>query len=733
MTNKSGADLTGVSASVLALHEELNVGNMPLVRRRHAHNCAVEVRRGQDSLWVLVWREGGGGFALRTAHAPGRPLRVETAEDAQGRQQFEVDGSVGTFRVTLDIPDPARPLLRCTVRLTPTADLLIPYGPRDLYPLDAGGDPLATTGTIHAAQRGLNTGIVYLSLTEPHFGSLLYLQNLTALNGYFEATGTTPDGRVGGQWPELGYEPPTSLDKPLPKGKEVVVSDVFLHWTPDVPADPRQTARLFLDLLAGTYAHLERPDPEFHDWPRRAEETVRDMEHSPDATVRAYGNLYLHPYTASEEPDSMVQLTALLPMREFQSWKGEPIPLTGALRKGVKRFFDPDLGVIRRYLPNVSSEKDPSEVDSWYLYHPLSNLGRLAREGDGEANALFLQSLEYGIKVARHFHYIWPVQYKIDTLEVITGPRKPGDPGQSDVGGLYAYIMLQAYDLTQEKRYLDEAKKAIHALKAMMFDLEYQANITAWGATACLRLSQVTGEEFYRDQSYVFLASFFHNCLIWESEIANAKFYPIFLGVTCLHDGPYMALYECFESFASYHEYLERGGEDLPDSVRLLLTEYCKYTPSRAWYYYPGELPKEALATEIRNGHIDPKLAFPLEDLYADGQPAGQVGQEIYGAGAAFAFATRSFHRLQNAPFMLFCEYPVHELKQPDEPCVSFAVRGVRGFSCRARLIPLGHKALPAVQVRDERGEVIPGTMTAEGHCEFDVPAAARIELRWQA
>jgi len=28
----------------------------------------------------------------------------------------------------------------------------------------------------------------------------------------------------------------------------------------------------------------------------------------------------------------MVQLTVLLPMREFQVWKGEAIPLTGALR-----------------------------------------------------------------------------------------------------------------------------------------------------------------------------------------------------------------------------------------------------------------------------------------------------------------------------------------------------------------------------------------------------------------
>ena len=727
----------GLTPGVLALRDELASGRMPLIGRRHLDNCTMEVRRGHDALWLFVRRDGGGGFALRAVHSPGRPLRVETAEDAQGRQQFEAQGSLGTFRVTLAIPDPEQPLLRCTVRLTPAEDLLLPCGPRDLYPLDADADPAGKEGIVRAAQRGLNSGIVYLSLTRPQFGCLLYFQNLTALNDYFRATGTTPEGQVGGQWPELGYEIPASNERPLLKGREVTLSDVFLHWAREIPQDPRQSARLFLDLLAGIYRRLERPEPEYHDWPRRAEETVRDLVRSPDATLRQYGHLYLHPYVAAEHPDSMVQLTVLLPMREFQDWKGEPIPLTDALRAGIKRFFDPELNTLRRYLPDVGkgkkADKNPDEVDSWYLYHPLSNLGRLALGGDAEARDLFLQSLEYGIKAARHFQYRWPVQFKMDTLEVIKGPRKPGEPGQSDAGGLYAYVMLQAWDLTGKQRYLDEAKKAIQALKDMEFEIGYQANLSACGANACLRLWRITGEEFYRDQGDVFLASFFHNCMIWESEIGNAKFYPVFLGVTCLHDGAYMALYECFESFAAFHEYLDRGGEDLSLSVRLLLTEYCKYTPSRAWYYYPKELPDDALATEIRNGHIDRSLTFPLEDLYGDGQPAGQVGQEIYGCGAAFAFTTRSYHRLKHAPFVLFCEYPVYELKEPDEPCVSFRVRGAEGFSGRARLIPRGRKPLPPVSVRHEgRPDApLPGRETAEGHWEFDAPAGGRIEIHW--
>jgi len=68
-------------------------------------------------------------------------------------------------------------------------------------------------------------------------------------------------------------------------------------------------------------------------------------------------------------------------------------------------------------------------------------------------------------------------------------------------------------------------------------------------------------------------------------------------------------------------------------------------------------LPKEALAEKCRNGYIDPALSYPVKDLYPDGQPAGQVGQEIYGAGAAMVFATRSFHRIEGTNFVLFCDH----------------------------------------------------------------------------
>jgi hypothetical protein len=740
----------GVPLGALALRAEMAGGKMARLKEWPAGDASVTVLKGYDAVWVTLRRQDGAGFALRAALSPGGVFEVSDFEEVDEVKawEFRVSGSLGEYRVCLRIPDPNQSLFRCTVGLTPSANLLTTFWTRDLYPIDENGDPLETEGRVHAGQRGLNGGLVYLTLAKPRCGSLLYFQNLTALNDYCLATGTKPDGVVGGQWPELGCQLPTTVDarnppeKALPAGREFVLSDVFLHFRAEIPEDTRQSARQFLDLLGGVYAHLERPDTEYHDWPRRAEETLRDLANSPKATIRHYGNLYVHPYTDAEYPDSMVQLTVTTPILEYQEWKGKPIPLADELRKGMRRFYDKELKVVRRYLPNVGDDKNADEVDSWYLYHPLTNLARLALEYDDRtAREMFLGSLDYAIKAAHHFQYNWPVMYNVRTMEVIEATRKEHEPGQSDAGGLYAYVMLKAWEMTGEGRYLEEARKAIDATKDREFDLAYQTNLTAWGVNACIHLWRITGEEFYREQSYVFLASFFHNTVIWESRLGTAEHYSTFLGETCLHDAPYMAIYECFESYCAFHEYLTQGQEDLPDSVRLLVTEYLKYTLTRAWYYYPKELPEDVLSKEVRNAHIDRKLAFPLEDLYPDGQPAGQVGQEIYGCGAAFSLVKRSYHRPRNAPFLVYCEYPLSDVQDREEQRVMLEIRGVMGTRCRVRLIPDSraggrNTALPPVTIHAQGHEASPdeeveGQLTPEGHCEYFVPAGRRLTISW--
>jgi hypothetical protein len=730
--------LDGVSSLVLALRAELLSKSLSTIDSFTLGDHTVEVAAGRDSLWAIIRRARKGGLALRLAFAPGGVDVVKRQRAQPGETlRLSVDSAIGQHVVVLKTDGVDLQRLRATVTLTPAQSLLVPFLPRDLYPLDEHDDPTRAFGNVEAGQRGVNSGLVYFRIDKPAFGSVLYFQNLTVLNDYYRATNTKPDGAVGGEWPELGYLPPTPpfsgtppID-PLPAGQPITISDAILVLRDQSAPDERESARHFVQMLGAAYSALDLPPVDFRDWVGRAEQTIKDLSTSTKATIRHYGHRYAHPYTAAEYPDSMVQMALIAAMNDFASWSGKPIPLQADFEKGLEKFYDEKLKSIRRYLPNVGGDKDADAVDSWYLYHPLMNLGRMAIAGNGKARDLFERSIDFGIKAAHHFRYKWPIQYKVTDFSVITDVAGADQHGQTDVGGMYAWVMLQAYELTSDERFLHEARAAIDAAEGMRFNLNYQSNLTAWGAAACLRLWRITNVDGYRVQSYVYLASFFHNSAIWESDIDHAAHYRNFLGVTCLQDAPYMAIYECFDSFAAFECYLRDSGPELEPAARMLISEYCKYALDRAWFYYPDALPVEALATENRNGHIDPKLSFPLEDLYVDGQPAGQVGQEIYGAGAAMIFAARSFHIVEDAPFRLFCDHFIMASERTSECVISIRLDG--GEACVAMLsvVRVGWAKLPKVTVATIGGDIIRARKQGSERLDFHVPASGRLILSW--
>jgi hypothetical protein len=730
--------ISAVSPFVLELQAALQDETMAPIAAFGLGDMAVDVRRSVDDVWAIIRRPGKGGVALRVAHAPGGiTARVQGSHSGE-TLRLELESVLGHHGVAFRVDGSDLHRLRITVTLTPAAAILVPFLPRDLYPLDEWDNPMGANGHVEAAQRGLNSGMLYLHMNEPAFGSVLYFQNLTSLNEYYRATKTKPDGAVGGEWPELGYLPPTPPQSgtpptdPLPARQQVTLSDAIMVFR-DAPAtSERESARLFIQMLGAAYTALDLPCTEFRDWVDRAERTLADLERSPKATVRHYGDVYAHPYTDAEYPDSMVQLSLLAAMRQYGAWRKKPAKLDTSFSKGLSRFYDPKLGTIRRYLPNVGDDKNADAVDSWYLYHPMMNLARLALDGDESARALFLKSVDYGIKAAHHFKYKWPIQYKITDFSVITEVADADQRGQTDVGGMYAWVMLQAYEMTREERFLHEAQAAIDAAQGMRFNLNYQANLTAWGAAACLRLWRLTNVERYREQSYVYLASFFHNSAIWESEIAFAARYNNFLGVTCLQDAPYMAVYECFDSFAAFECYLRDSGPELEPAARMLISEYCKYALDRAWFYYPDALPKDALATENRNGHIDRDLSFPVEDLYIDGQPAGQVGQEIYGAGAAFVFATRAFHIVDGAPFRLFCDHFIMASERTGDRALSLSLDGGEACTAGLSLVRLPRRKLPKFKLTTADGDALRAHAKTADRLDFRVPANGRLILSWE-
>nr|WP_239475043.1 hypothetical protein [Sphingomonas sp. BT552] len=713
-------------------------GSAETITRMTAGEVKVHVIASYESIFAVIRRSGGGGLAVRAAFIVGRfDARRAEAESGEAARVV-VTTDFGEYVISFSADNEALERLRITTRFTPSATMLMPPMPRDLYALGADGDVVATSGEIEARQRGLNAGILYFRLSEPPFGNVLYMQNLTALNPYFEATGTKPEAAVGGTWPELGFRLPTpeegATEAALVAGVEYVLSDAILVLRHEAPPHERESARQFLQMLGAAYQLLDLPAVEFRDWVGRAEKSAHDLDTAPAATIEHYGHRYVHPYTGAEYPDVMVQMSVIAALHGWGEWRGEAHPLEAQLKAGLRRFYDPQLRTIRRYLPNVGDDKNADAVDSWYMYHPLLNLGILALGEDEEARNLFLDSIDFAVRAARHFKYRWPIQYDITDFSVIDETAPADGRGQTDVGGIYAWVMLQAFELTDDKMFLDEARAAIDAAMGLRFNVNYQANLTAWGATACMRLWRVTNDEVYREQSYVYLASFFHNSIIWDSRIGHAKHYETFLAVTCLQDAPYMAMYECFDTFVAFERFCNDSGPDLEPAARMLVSEYCKYALSRAWYYYPDALPADVIADQQRenNGHVDGKLSFPLEDLYPDGQCAGQVGQEVYGAGAAFIFATRAFHPVEGAPFQLFCDHFVRAMERTGDRALTITLDGGETCAANLRLVRLKRRKLPKSTVRTATGDSIRPNATTTDRIDYRVPAAGRLVLTWE-
>ena len=213
--------LAGVSAQVLAVRQELAEGMREIAAFTMVER-EVSVCAGRDAIWAIVRRSGRGGLAIRAAHCPGGPAGERRLRRRSGEVlRIAVTSAIGVQTIAFTHAMAELAGLRICCELTPAVPLLVPFLPRDLYPLGRGDDPLRAQGEVEAAQRGLNSGVIYFHIDEPGFGTVLYFQNLTALNDYFLATRTTPDGAVGGEWPELGYLPPTPAAKRDPAGGPV--------------------------------------------------------------------------------------------------------------------------------------------------------------------------------------------------------------------------------------------------------------------------------------------------------------------------------------------------------------------------------------------------------------------------------------------------------------------------------------------------------------------------------
>lgn len=697
-----------------------------------------------NSFW-LIYRFGAGGrLAIRTCFDPQSIERVSLHKKSKTALEYHLDGSLGLFRVHIELPDPETTmLLRYTASLEPRQDFTVQAFPPDLYLLDDDNEP-APEGLVFSTQDGPTAGIAFLSVSQPVAGTILYFQNLTALNDYCQMTQTDPSGTVSVRWPEAGFTLPVS-DKRLNAGKEVVLSDAFMYLKATVPSDEFVAADQFLEGMACIYDQLPKPPTDYYDWPKAAGRTIESLTESPDCGRTIKKQFYVNAYVGAVQkpPESMVQMAILVPLWEYQNWLGKAVPLVEQIQKNVPTFYDEGKGAIVRWLPGepfrkeTSEEEDPNKIDSWYLLHILMNLGRLADQGNVDAKEMLFKSIDFVIDAAHHFNYEWPVFYDIRTLTVIKAETSEGEGGELDVAGLYTHVMIQAYELSKDLRYLNEATNSAEKLRGKGFNLLYQSNITLMSALALAKLWKLTGNRLYYDLSKLGVANVIARMWIWECSFGFGQARSTFMGVAPLKGAEYVAAYEEAEIFATMVNYLKGLGQDVPAPIRLFFSEYIKYLLHRGRFYFPNELPADMVSQQPREGFIVSDLPIPLEDISTGWKQAGTVGQEVYGGALAYIMTTYAYKQFGDVPLIFFCDYPVthadYQLTDKDQGYATFRLGGPATYTAQLRLIAKGRQ-LPQVRVVEDGAtdQPLEPIEQQHGYQTYHVPGNQHLRVEWQ-
>lgn len=713
-----------------------DIENSELLLERKILDYTYQFYNTGDSLWIVALLPDNGKIAFRAAFGMNSCFEVVNLFDDK-TIVIQLNTKLGGYEVRVDFPDTATPILHYTTTFTANMPLMIPFWPRDIVPLTQNGSVENTAGKIHMEQFGSRSGLLFASITKPATGSFFYFQNLTSLSEYCDVTQTESKNTVGGTWPEIGFQLPTTDKQPLPAGKAFIISDAYVVLETEIFEETTSICEHFLNNLVKIYKVLEQPRIEYHDWPEIAQKVVADLTNNKGAWTQKDGIPYLSAYLCDYKtpPESMVQLAVLAPFKEYEKWSAEKQTVCDDLIKGLPAFYDPKIKCINRWLPSMVDKLDKSEeqkkemvMDSWYLHHPLMNLARLALHGEKTSEKLLLDSIDYVIKVAHHFKYEWPVFYNMETLEIIKEETAPGAGGERDVPGSYAHLMLLVFKLTKEKRYLNEAEKAAKKLADLGLNILYQANNTAFAAGALLELYKITNKKLYLDLSYTCLTGLFKNIQLYDCRYGFGKNYTNFFSIFPLNDAPYTAAYEELEVYAALSEYLIQAKDvEILPALKTLLPEFIKYAVGRIAYYYPTMLPKEMLSTEVKTGEIQADLWVPLEDLYNGWEQRGQVGQEVYGSGMPFGVVPRQYIKIED-DFLVFVDYPVTEQTKRGKS-LTIHLQGDKDMCCNLKILKLGDRNIKMKVFQDK--ELLKAFHESAKIHEYRISGQAVIKVQW--
>lgn len=137
------------------------------------------------------------------------------------------------------------------------------------------------------------------------------------------------------------------------------------------------------------------------------------------------------------------------------------------------------------------------------------------------------------------------------------------------------------------------------------------------------------------------------------------------------------------------------------------------------------------LADEVKTGEVDSSLWVPLEDVYAEWEKSGTVGQEVYGAGFPFAVVPRHFIRIADAAYLLFIDYPISEMRiGSEEAC--FKVLGDERLSCKLYVLKASSGRQLDITVSGKRQGIIePQSVDGETHC-YAIQGDQHLVINWR-
>ncbi|MEX2670468.1 MAG: hypothetical protein WD294_00020 [Phycisphaeraceae bacterium] len=320
---------------------------------------------------------------------------------------------------------------------------------------------------------------------------------------------------------------------------------------------------------------------------------------------------------------------------------------------GVKMFYSEKAEIVR-WRPEVLSV-GPMEMSWQNLTYPLQlfRVHEMQAPGDWEAavGGRALMGMEGLIELAHVNDYVLPQWFDPITKQPLIQNDEPDlgiiyEPWQV---GSYAWLMVRAYEMTGEARYVEEAKQAIRTLLTEMsfrvenerYEREYDDAVdfpvaeifgNASGIIAAQWLATHTGDEQFEQFADDFLNSLLRMTYWYESSLYDDPRDQALqqVGLFRNHGGAYTgSAWENSEAVLPLTYYLKHRERHTDLLLSILNTHRVN-----AFYFFPPMFPDEAIPCPKLHQHEAHYLA--IEDFYTreHGGRHGGMGLATYMSGS---------------------------------------------------------------------------------------------------